>query len=215
MAIAGVAAFCLGLLDRRSTGPLLIGIGSLMFVLGLVLPVASEAELGLTALKFKTVQRREATVRPAIDAGVRRDAGRFAFVLTGDAGDARRIVTAAVDHTVLAWTDGNLNVVSRELHCAIVREYLGGVSLGIYPSVRLNSAVPVGLAATELAPTAAALHALPPLGRAILLLHVRRDLPVSAITRIVRIPAGKVREELAAAQLAMDLPVDVEVAAIR
>lgn len=217
MALAGVAVFCIGLfVHPATTGVMLLGVGVLMLVLGLVLPVVGEAELGITVLKFKTVKRREAAVRAAVDIRTRRDAERFAFLLAGSADDAHRIVAAALDHALVDWIDGSRSGLSRELHCALVREYLDGVALGVYPSGRGDPPpVPVGTDSSELSPVAARLRTLLPVQRAVLLLHVKRELPVSAIARIVRQPVAAVSDNLAVAERTLDLPVDVGGAAAR
>lgn len=165
-------------MDSDRLGTSLIGLGGGTLVLGVVLPLVTEVELGPGGLKFKQ-SAREQEFRPVILAEVEQESlRRFAALLTGDAKERQA------------------NVL-----CVLVRLVLGASALGL-PGGGAGGPAPLRPAEgdDEAAAALSALAILSPYQRALVLLRRYRDIDEDEIARIVDRPVGTVRHDLREAE---------------
>jgi hypothetical protein len=171
------------------TAALVLGVGVL--VLGVVWPSAAEAEVGLQGFKYKRLLRdRDAEMAAAFPEHQVAALTRFALRLVGDRTEAPRLVEDALAHTYAHWH--LLRGSERYVHalCTIVQLGLGAGALGL-------------LTAGPDTDPGAALAALEPRARAMLLLRYYAGLDEDQVAAIMEVPLELLRTEMARAQEAL------------
>lgn len=171
------------------TEALVLGVGVLVF--GVVLPSAAEAEIGLQGFKYKRLLRdRDAEMAAAFPEQQVAALTRFAVRLVGDRTEAARVVEETLVHTYERWH--LIRGDQRYFHalCTIVQLGLGAGTLGLLTS---RPATDQG----------AALAALEPRARAMLLLRYYAGLEEHQVAAILDAPLETLRSELIRAEQAL------------
>lgn len=197
LAALGVALFVTGVVTRSNTLrlPLLVlGVGVL--VLGVLLPVASEAEVGPEGFKFKRlVEERDAEFEPFAHA--QKDSlQRFALLLSGDSARSTALAEEALARTYVDWHSLSGQDAASHSLCVLVRVFLGSNLLGMLGQARSGDATATVALPQETIWTLDVLSSLSPRCRAILLLRHYWDLDEGDIAVLVNVRVETVRSEL-------------------
>jgi DNA-directed RNA polymerase specialized sigma24 family protein len=188
-------------LDSDRLGTSLIGLGGGTLVLGVVLPLVTEVELGPGGLKFKQ-SAREQEFRPVILAEVEQESlRRFAALLTGDASRTTDLVEEALARMYAVLPTVPAEERQANVLCVLVRLVLGASALGL-PGGGAGGPATLRPAEEddEAAAALSALAILSPYQRAVVLLRRYRDIDEDEIARVVDRPVGTVRHDLREAE---------------
>lgn len=171
------------------TEALVLGVGVLVF--GVVLPSVAEAEVGLQGFKFKRLIRdRDVEMAAAFPEHQVAALMRFAVRFAGDQAEATRLVEDALAHTYAHWH--LIRGDERYFHalCTLVHRGLGAETLGLLAPVPGTG-------------PGAALAALEPRSRALLLLRFYAGLDEGQIAAIMDEPLEQLRTDIARAEQAL------------
>lgn len=202
--VLGLGLYALGIVLRgQASGTTLLVFGTLVVIIGAVLPMIVEVELGLERLSFRRVIPRPESIaetrRGDLEAYVQTSGPavrRFALLLTGDAPTATQLVEESL---ISASSSGDADSVARldwQVLCVLVHRFLGMAAIGL-GSVAAGDAPPAGpVSPAQPDPVTGVLMSLPARARAVALLFHYRDMDKAEVARLVGCSRDEVDADL-------------------
>ena len=199
----GIVVFVVGIfLREEGMGQALIVVAVGELTLLVLLPIVTEAEVGVEGLKFKkALEEKDAEFQPFV-AAEKESLQRFAELMTGNPHVAAGLVKEAFARAYVHCGGTSREQLDAYVQCVLVRLVLGAGILGSLshrPPGGSQDADAYAYSTGETERIAMSLAPLPPEDRVMILLHYYRDVEEQQIALIFDRPVEVVRSQIRAA----------------